>query len=75
MTTTKGKFILQVAVEIFCDTCGNPLVAFQQSQKDEKWILSVCPCETCKERILKQQGADIGREIPEHSDYMSGISE
>ena len=79
MATTKGKVTLQVEVdiEIFCDTCGNPLIAFQavNSVKDKKY-LSVCPCEICKERIIKQQGADIGREFPEHSEagVFSGIS-
>ena len=74
--TEKGKVTVEIEVdiEIFCDTCGNPLIAFQAVNATKGKYLSVCPCEVCKERIINQQGADIGREMPEHSNYMHGIS-
>lgn len=56
MATTKGKVTLEVevAIEIFCDTCGEPLIAFQavNSVKDKKY-LSVCPCDVCRKRNRK----------------------
>lgn len=38
-----------VSIDVYCDTCGNPLQVFLQSD-DLKSIISVCRCEACDHR-------------------------